>query len=244
MNQQTYLVTGAANGLGRAICRQLAAQKCNIILLDKDRRGLESLYDEITDLNQASPAIYPMNLAGASIEDYRALANTLKQEYGHLNTLIHNAVHFLGLTPFNQIKSLDWYESIQTNLNSVFLLSQSCLSLMQSTPFANLIFISDDFSHATPAYRGAYAVSKSALNTLMKVIAEETEDLENFKTFCFNPGFIETQFLAKIYPNIANAKLPPIETIANECLELCNSDKSAVNGKIITAKHACFDLQL
>lgn len=246
MTEQTILVTGAANGLGRAISKLLANQPGNLILLDKDSRNLESLYDEITALNIAKPAIYPMNLAGASIEDFQTLGNTIEREYKNLNSLIHCAVHFIGLTPFSQIKPLDWFESIQTNINATYLLTQSCQGLLQAASSANLIFITDDFTKATAthAYRGAYAVSKSAIDTLMKVVAEETEELPDFKTFCFNPGLIETRFLAKIYPTIPENKLPAIEVIARECLDLSAKEKAEVHGKIINASQACFYLQL
>ena len=65
LTDKTILVTGAGNGIGRAVSKGYAAAGATVVLLDKDVASMESLYDEITADGGAEPAIYPLDLAGA-----------------------------------------------------------------------------------------------------------------------------------------------------------------------------------
>ncbi len=243
MKNETLLITGAATGFGKALCFRLAKQGGNLILLDKDKRALQALYDELDPIENCFPVLYPMNLAGAQIEDYQSLSEVIKKEFGELHSIIHNAAQFDGLSPLSHTKVFNWFETIQTNLSAPYLLSQACLELLVENNKGNIVYITDDFSNSTPAYRGAYAVSKAGLDTLMKITAEEIEETSNIKVFSFNPGFMETAFLAKIYPGHEPGTLVSTETIADECVNLMlEKTKQEIHGKVIKSELACFEM--
>ena len=73
LSGKTILITGAAGGLGEALAVQCADVGAELILLDKDRRGLNQVSDNITDLGLAPPGLYPMDLAGAGVNDFNDL---------------------------------------------------------------------------------------------------------------------------------------------------------------------------
>ena len=76
------LVTGASNGIGKAVALAYAQYGATVILLAKELNKLELVYDEIENAGYPQPAIYPMNLEGATPKEYDDLANTLSTEFG------------------------------------------------------------------------------------------------------------------------------------------------------------------
>ena len=73
LRDRVILITGAANGIGRALAGACAAHGASVILLDRDVRALEQAYDEIMATGHTEPALYPMDLKGATPDDYATL---------------------------------------------------------------------------------------------------------------------------------------------------------------------------
>ncbi|MEJ2434301.1 MAG: SDR family NAD(P)-dependent oxidoreductase, partial [Pseudolabrys sp.] len=95
------LVTGAGDGIGAAAAKAFAAHGATIVLLGRTIRKLEATYDAIEQAGGPQPAIYPMNLEGATAKDYSDLATTLETEFGRLDGLLHNAANFGTRTPLH-----------------------------------------------------------------------------------------------------------------------------------------------
>ena len=96
---QVLLITGAAGGLGSELAKQAAAAGATVVLAGKRVRALERVYDDIAAAGGPEPAIYPINLEGATPAEFEVLADTLAQQCGRLDALIHAAASFSGLTP-------------------------------------------------------------------------------------------------------------------------------------------------
>ena len=133
LSGKTILITGAAGGLGTALALQCAKAGAELVLLDKDRRGLNQLSDKITDQNLTSPGLYPMDLAGAGLDDFNDLAEIVGSEFGGLYALIHCALDFDGLQPLEQVAPQDWLQSMQVNVNAPWLLSCALLPLLKQS---------------------------------------------------------------------------------------------------------------
>lgn len=173
---RTILITGATGGLGRASALACAEAGATVVLLGRKVPALEKLYDELESLGAATPAIYPLNLEGATPADYEQLADTLEREFGGLDGLVHAAVHFAGLTPLREFKPEEWMRVLQVNLNGPFLLTQAVLPLLQRAPDAAVVFVEDDPARVRKSFWGAYGVAKSALAGLVSILHEETEN--------------------------------------------------------------------
>ena len=98
LKDKIILVTGAAGGIGRVAARTFATFGATVIILDKNVPTLETLYDEIKQDGSPEAAIYPMDLAGASVSDFETLEATLKENFGKLDGLLHNAASLGSLT--------------------------------------------------------------------------------------------------------------------------------------------------
>ena len=89
---KVIIVTGAGNGIGAAVAQHYAQYGADVILLDKNIPALEKCYDAIlATAPKTDPAIYPLDLKGANADDYATLANSISDNYGKLDGLVHCA---------------------------------------------------------------------------------------------------------------------------------------------------------
>lgn len=217
----TYLITGAAQGLGRSLSLALAKENNQLILLDKDLKALNYLYDEISNSNEltAEPALYPMDLLGANIDHYRALTATLETEYGRLDGVFLNAATLPAFTPIEHFDYTQWYEVLHTNLNANFHLIQQTLPLLKQTDKSLMVAVLDQNIEEHPAYYGAYGVAKAGLEQLMKTTATENSGTPvrfyNAKLEAFQSNTRSRQF-----PSENPATLPTSDAVAQQLLNV------------------------
>ncbi|MBN8740219.1 MAG: short-chain dehydrogenase [Lysobacterales bacterium 69-70] len=173
---RTVLIVGATGGLGRASALACAEAGATVVLLGRKVPALEKLYDEIEALGAPAPAIYPLNLEGATPADYDELATVIARECGGLDGIVHAAAHFAGLQPLGQVKPEEWMRVLQVNLNGPFLLTQALLPLLLQSPDASIVFVEDDTARVRRSFWGAYGVAKAAQSGLAAILHDETEN--------------------------------------------------------------------
>ena len=228
------LITGAGDGIGRAAAKSFAAYGATVILLGRTINKLEKVYDEIEQAGYPQAAIYPMNLEGASPNDYKNLANTLKKEFGQLDGLLHNAALLGTLTPFEHYDVNMWYQVMQVNLNAPFLLTQACLNLMKSAINASIIFTNCQVGLQGRAYWGAYSISKFAIKGMMQVLADELDTNTTIRVNSIDPGVVRTAMRTMAYPGEEPQTLAQPETIMPLYLYLMGPDSCKVNGQTLS----------
>lgn len=228
------LVTGAANGIGRALVKDLAAHGATTVILDRDVHGLEQLYDEIVTASLPEPAIYPMDLQGAGPDDYTQLAATLETEFKQLDGLIHNAAQLGALVPFANFEHALWFETLQANLNAPYLMTMACLGLLNASKDASVIFTSDAVGRHGKAYWGAYAVSKAGLEAFMQVLADELEVNTPIRVNSIDPGPVRTSMRRTAYPAEDSNTLNAPEEITKPFLYLAGPDSQGITGQQFT----------
>lgn len=236
LQNRVVLVTGAGAGLGRTIARRLSAHGATVILLGQTIRQLEQVYDEIEQAGGPQPAIYPMNLEGATPKDYLDLAQVLETEFGRLDGLLHNATLFEGLTPLANYDLELWYRTLQVNLNAPFMLTHAVLGLLNRAADASVVFTADRVSAIGQAYWGAYAVAKGGAETLMKILASELETNTPIRVNSIDPGQIRVGLTLKAYPGRDPAEWPEPETVLATYLYLLGPDSRGVTGQVLHAQ--------
>lgn len=236
LQDRVILVTGAGSGIGRAVARRLAGHGATVILLDRAIRMLEQVYDEIEQAGGPRPAIYPMNLEGATPKDYADLAQVLDTEFGRLDGLLHNAALFEGLTPIFNYDIELWYRILQVNLNAPFLLTQAVLGLLNRSADASVVFTTDRVGDEGQAYWGAYAVAKGGAQTLMKLLASELETNTPIRVNSIDPGRVRTELSLRAYPGRNPAEWARPEDILAVYLYLLGPDSKGVTGQTFHAQ--------
>lgn len=220
MQDRVVLVTGAGDGIGRAVSIALAKHGATVILLGRTVKKLESVYDEIVSAGGPQPAIYPMDLEGAVWDDYVELANRIDEEYGRLDGLLHNAGILGDRSPIEHYDPVVWQRVMLVNVSAPFLLSRACIPLLRKSKDASVVFTSSGVGRTGRAHWGAYAVSKFATEGLMETLADEMENVENVRANAINPGATRTNMRAKAYPGEDPQTLKTPEDIANKYLWL------------------------
>ncbi len=176
LRDRVVLITGATGGLGRACAIACAKAGASVVLVGRKVRPLEALYDELEGLGAPKPAIYPMDLEGATADDYLDMAEAIRFQCGRLDAIVHAAVLFDGLRPLDQFKPVDWLRIQQVALNAPFLITQACLPLMRANDDAAVVFVMEDAGRVGKAFWGSYGVAKSALGALASILNQETEN--------------------------------------------------------------------
>jgi NAD(P)-dependent dehydrogenase (short-subunit alcohol dehydrogenase family) len=231
LDDRIILLTGAANGIGRALSEGLAAHGATLILLDKDVHGLEYAYDAIVAAGHPEPALYPMDLQGAAPDDYTTLAHTLEKEFGRLDGLIHNAAELGALVPIANYEAELWFKTLQTDLHAPFLLTMACLGLLQTSKDASIIFTSDRVGRHGKAYWGAYGVAKAGLECLMQILADELESNTTVRANSIDPGPVLTGMRTIAYPAESRAGLSQPADVVKPFIFLCSADSCGITGQ-------------
>lgn len=211
-----YLITGAAKGLGKALSTQLVAAGHEVILLDKDQKALNALYDE---LNSDLVALYPMDLLGANIDHYKEMQRILHEQYGRLDGVFLNAALLPAFTPIAHFDYQQWYEVLHTNLNTNFHLIQNTLPLLAESETGKLVAISDANFDENPAFYGAYGVAKAGLEQMIKSLAAENSTASTEFYLAKLPAFA-SETRGRLFPGENPMDLPQPETMAEHILEI------------------------
>jgi NAD(P)-dependent dehydrogenase (short-subunit alcohol dehydrogenase family) len=235
LHDRVVLITGAANGIGRALAGACAEHGASVILLDRDVRALEAAYDEITAAGHPEPALYPLDLKGATPDDYATLAATIEKEFGHLDGLVHNAAYLGALVPFANFEHELWFDTLQVNLNAPYLLTLACLDLLTQSQDASIVFTADATGRHGKAYWGAYAVSKAGTEGFMQILADELEANTPVRVNSLDPGPVRTGLRLMAYPYEDRDALPRPTDVVKPFLFLLGPDSKGITGQQLSA---------
>lgn len=236
LRDRIVLVTGAGDGIGRAAALAYARHGATVVLLGRTIAKLEKVYDEIEAAGGPQPAIFPLNLEGATLKDYHDMAETLDKEFGRLDGILHNAGLLGRITPFEQYNPELWEQVMQININGPIWMTQALLPLLKSSADASVVFTSSSVGRKGRAYWGAYAVSKFATEGFMEVLADEVEHLGTIRVNTLNPGATRTKMRANAYPGEDPQTLRTPEEIMPTYLWLMGPDSKGCNGQRFDAQ--------
>jgi len=181
------LVTGASQGIGRAIALRLAAQGAHIALA---ARNQEKLAEVAAEIASAGGTAHSFALDIANEESIKACAKAVIAHFGRVEILVNNA----GITRDGlsmRMRRHDWDDVLTTNLTGAFLLSQACMSTMLKSRWGRIINITSVVGEMGQAGQANYAASKAGLIGLTKSLARELAT-RSITVNAVAPGMIAT----------------------------------------------------
>lgn len=235
LKDKVILVTGATAGIGKEIAMTYAKHGATVILLSRDTRKLEKVYDEIEAAGYPQPAFLPVNLQNNDPQQYQQVAEVIEKEFGHLDALVHNAGDLGLLSPIEHFDEETWFRVMQVNVNAEFLLTKYCMPLLRKSNDASILFTSSGVGRQGRAYWGAYAVSKFATEGLMQVLADELESAK-IRVNSINPGATRTKMRANAYPGEDPNTLPTPADLMPAYLWLMDSEACPETGQAVNAR--------
>ena len=227
------LITGAGGSLGGTAARACAAQGARLVLLDKAVDRLGRLHDAIVAAGHPQPALYPLDLAGATEVDYQELADILQEEFGALHGLLHSAAE-LGIPgPLADVNAVQWERLMRINLTSAHLLTRALLPLMARAEDASVVFTTDTSARRGGAYWGAYGIAKIALEGLTRMLAAELESGGRIRVNVFAPGPVNSALRRKSHPGEPAEQILPPEALSHRYVHLLGPASLGVTGQVI-----------
>jgi NAD(P)-dependent dehydrogenase (short-subunit alcohol dehydrogenase family) len=233
---RAILITGAGSGLGRALAIECARAGASVILSGRNAAKLNKVYDEIEAMGAPQPAIASLDLALATAVDYDALARVIGEEFGKLDGLVHAAALLGDRTPLEQYDVPTWCKVLHVNLTAPFILTQVLLPDLRKSPDASVIFVSSGVVKQSRPFWGAYAVSKTGLESVRSMLSEELEGEANIRVNSINPGRMRTAMRAAAYPGENPNTVPTPQSVSGPFLYLLSARGRGIDGQFIDAQ--------
>ena len=235
LKNRTILITGAGQGIGRALaigCAELGAQ---VVLLGRTINKLETVAEAIKQGGLSTPIIIPFDLTSATESDYQTCLKKLSADIGCLDGLVNNASIAADLKPFEMLSNDEFNQVMHVNVNASFALTKHCLPLLNKSSDASIIFTSSSVGRIGRELWSAYAASKFATEGLMQCIAKELAH-SAIRVNSVNPGATRTAMRAKVYPLEEVANNPEPQDILSVYFYLLGIDSKGVTGKALNAQ--------
>lgn len=227
---RTVIVTGASNGIGKAVSQIFATNYFNVVIADVDEENGNLLQDELLSEGRQAQYIY------CDVSDPKSIQNLVKEtlnRYQKIDVLINNA----GISEFirpDELSVEKWDQILNTNLRASFLLTREVAPHMKKNKKGFVINIASTRALMSEKNSEAYAASKGGLLALTHAQALSYAE-ENITVNCISPGWIHNGDYEKLR-NIDHEQHPSKrvgkpEDIARACLFLTDSENDFINGE-------------
>jgi len=239
---QVALVTGGSRGIGRACTLRLAEAGADVVINYVTSKGAAmEVADRVQQLGRTAAVI---KADVSERDDIEAMADFIKQEFGHLDIIVSNAATG-GFRPLLTTTDRNFSAAMNTNVRPLIYLVQATLPLLeQSSRRAKVVAISSHGSHmALPMY-GTIGATKAALESLVRHFALELGGRGvNFNIV--KAGLVDTDstrripnaqevFDGRIYKSMTGDRLLTAEDVADAVLYLTSPLSDLVQGETIT----------
>jgi 3-oxoacyl-[acyl-carrier protein] reductase len=236
LKDKVALITGAAQGIGKAIAIALAKEGANIVVSDINLDLATQTAKEIEGLGVKTMAI-KTNVA--DLADVEKSVKEIVQALGRLDILVNNA----GITKDNlliRMKKEEWEAVIGVNLSGVFNCTQAVSSLMMKQRYGKIISIASIVGQMGNFGQANYAASKGGVIAFTKTVARELAS-RNVTANAIAPGFIQTamtdklsdEVKQKMMAQIPMGKLGQPEDIASAVVFLASPAADYITGQVL-----------
>ena len=227
---RTILVAGAHGGLGRAASIACAHAGASVVILGRNLRLLNGLLDKIRATGGDASA-YPLDLEGASPDDYRQMAARIEAEFAQLHGVLHCAADFRGLTPLQRTDPADFARAIHVNLTARWWLTQACLPLLARASGAAIVFALDNPARVGGAYWGGYGLAQAAQASLVGMLQAELGS-KGVRVSALRPGPMRTALRARAYAADEDLSACYPDGYADACVHLLSVRGEAQRGQV------------
>jgi len=237
LKDRIAIVTGGAQGIGKAIAERLARCGANVVVADIRLEKAEATASEITANTGRRAIAAQVDVADSA--SVRALIERVTEELGRVDILVNNA----GITRDNLImrmKEEDWDLVLNINLKGAFNCSQAVIRTMMKQHYGRIVNITSVSGVSGQAGQTNYSSSKAGLIGFTKALAKEVGS-RNITVNAVAPGFIETSLTADLPQELKDAaiKLTPVgrfgkpEDVANAVAFFVSDEAAYITGEVL-----------
>ncbi|MEK6600069.1 MAG: 3-oxoacyl-[acyl-carrier-protein] reductase [Deltaproteobacteria bacterium] len=236
LKDKIALVTGAAQGIGKAIALRLANSGANLVIVDMNLEKAEETAKEIEKLGRRAIAL-KANVA--SLQEAETIMDETVARLGAIHILVNNA----GITRdalILRMKEEEWDAVIDVNLKGTFNCTKSAVRYMSKQRYGRIVNIASIVGEMGNAGQANYSASKAGVIALAKTIAREFA-IRNITCNAVAPGFIETAMTQalpekvreELSKQIPMGRLGAPEDVAEGVLFLVSDAANYITGQVL-----------
>jgi NAD(P)-dependent dehydrogenase (short-subunit alcohol dehydrogenase family) len=236
------LVTGAAQGIGKAAADAFAAEGAKVALNDVN---VEALNTTVKELEQKGSQVIAVSGNTSKASDVDAFYARILSAYGGLDVLVNNA----GITRDALIHKMtedQWLQVIQVNLTGVFLCLQRAVRIMREAGRGSIVNISSDARFGNVG-QANYSAAKAGIIGLTRTAARELAS-KNVRVNAISPGPIATEMLEvvpekalnKLLAGIPMGRAGSVKELTNLILFLASDKASYITGQVVNCNGGWF----
>jgi len=202
LKNKAAIVTGAGNGIGRAIAMTFASAGAAVMCLDLDRTAV----DETAQFIESAGGQASARQCDVSREtDAQAAAEAAQSRFGAIHVLVNAAATDDPNGSVLDISPADWTRVFAVNVMGAYLMSRAVLPAMIAGGGGSIIHIASQLGRVGAPARAAYCSSKGALIQLAKAMAVD-HAAQNIRVNSLSPGAIETRRLVLRFGDMEAAR--------------------------------------
>ncbi len=235
LKNKVAIVTGAKQGIGKAIALELAKHGANVVVSDIDLKECEKVAEEIKDLGTDALAIKCDVTKQDQIDEMMKKTN---DKFDNPDILVNNA-GVVRQKPFLEFAEEDWDMILDTNLKGLFLVTKAAAKKMAKNERGKIVSIASIAGEVGFANTSAYCASKAGIINLTRELALELSD-KGINVNAIAPGVIETDMTEDmlededtkkdLLANIPMGRVGKPEEIAKAVVFLVSDDSNYITG--------------
>ena len=236
LKDRVALVTGGAQGIGKAVALLLARNGADVVISDINLEKAEETAKEIETIGRKASAI---KVDVANLDQVESMVETILQQFGHVDILINNA----GITRDKLILRMteeEWDAVLNINLKGTFNCTKAVVRHMSKQRRGKIVSIASVVGEMGNAGQANYAASKAGVIGFTKTIAREFAQ-RGINVNAIAPGYIETP-MTEALPEKAKEELKRMipmerlgkpEDVAEAVLFLVSEASSYITGQVL-----------
>ena len=230
LSGRVVVISGAHGGLGQAASVACARAGATVVLLGRKLPKLNRVYDRIV-ADGGDALLYPLDLEGASPDDYAELASRIETDLGRLDGVLHCAAEFRGLTPLLHTDPAAFARALHVNLTAPWWLTQACLPLLAKAADAAVVFALNDLQQSRQAFWGGYGVAQHGLAALVAMLHAELAN-GSIRVSALQPGPMRTSLRSTAFVEEDDHVARDPAVYADACVTLLSPAGAAHRGLV------------
>ncbi len=209
MKKKVAIITGASEGLGKAISIKLASKKYITVLASRDKKKLQNTSSDISKVN-GEYFIIPTDIT--SEKNVKTLFSKASK-LGKIELLINNA----GVGTFNKVEEIklkEWKKMIDVNLTGSFLCSKEAIIIMKKQKYGHILFLNSLSGKRVLPWGSGYSASKYGLKGFADTIRLELRKF-NIKVTSIYPGSIDSTWWDKMNVDFPRSKMLKLDDVVD-----------------------------